>query len=190
MNLKTLNLHQLYRGYVLSFSSNNIPIDWDEDDYNRPLFTHKILSYWSNVGLSLGFYPWCEESQRDLGWYSKENNCILHLESENSSERIEKTITKLAESTEKFKIGIIFVGESSKFEEKDLFDKLSAIKNDEALIITTWWNQESEVIKDQQYNCLVTGHLIKKGIVENLEKAICVWDKYGSLRMIFQDEPN
>ena len=184
------SLYQLYRGYILSFNSFSIPIE--KNNRNWPLFTHKIISYWSNVGLSLGFYPWSEESNRDLAWYSNGDKCILHLETENNPTRIKHTIKKLAESDEKYKIGIVFVTDKS-FTENDLNNEIRRINYGEVLIITTWWKHESDYIesgKYQQYCYPVTGHLIKGGTAEELERATCVWGKYGTLRMIFQAEPN
>lgn len=186
----TMNLHQLYRGYILSFNSLSIPIE--KNIRNRPLFTHKIISYWSNVGLSLGFYPWSEESNRDLGWYSNGDKCILHLETENQHTRIKHTINKLVESDEEYKIAIIFAADDS-FTEDDLNNEIRRINNGESLIITTWWKHESNPIKSgkhEQYCYPVTGHLIKGGAAYKLERATCIWDRYGTLRMSFEGEPN
>ncbi len=61
------------------------------------------------------------------------------------------------------------------------------------MIISTWWNKErSDDPKDdhKQYYYLVTGHLIKNGTIEDLEEAACIWDQHGTLRMIFEEEPN
>ena len=192
MRLKKLNLYQLYRGYILSFHSLSIPVE--KDRRNWDLFTHKIISYWSNVGLSLGFYPWCEEERRDLGWYSNrdEDECILHLETENSPSRIKHTISKLKKSKEKYKVGIIFITDKD-FTTDNLKKELKQINIGETLIISTWWNKEvdsQESGDHEQYYYLVTGHLIENGTISDLEEAECIWDKYGTLRMIFKEEPN
>jgi len=144
------------------------------------------------VGLSLGFYPWSEENRRDLGWYSSDDECILHLETENNPGRVEHTIKKLSDSDEEYKIGIIFIVNES-FSENELKNKIKRINHGQSLVITTWWNQESDHIESgklQQYCYPVTGHFVTGGIVENLSRATCVWDQYGALRMFFETEPN
>ncbi len=185
-NEYNLNLEQLYRGYILSFQSLGVQVY--KSARNRPLFTHQVISYWAKVGFALGFYPWCEDMRKDLGWYMHDDKCVLHLESENDHKDIIETLKALNKSDAMYRIGVLFKNE--KYNEDKWSKQLTKLlkKEKKTLVITTWWKQEEA--KDSAYHYLVTGHTVISGRVKSLQKACCVWPKFGTLGIIFPKEPN
>jgi len=189
MGIDGINLKQLYRGYVLSFHSLGVQIY--ENERNRPLFTHQVISYWARVALSLGYYPWAGEGKRDLAWYEKTgkgHQNILHIESENSLQRREHTLEKLKKSSEEYRIGIIFVGAKAQLDEETLKEQLEQdFKEHKTLIITTWWNRKIEK-SDIEGTYTVTGHYIESGTVTSFEESHLIWREHGFLEIIFPNE--
>lgn len=188
-----IDLEQLYNGYVLSFHTLSIPVF--ENWRDQAQFTHQIISYWARVGLSLGYYSWCEaDDRKDIGWYDlslqhskTDNPYVLHIEVENQSDRIKHTLSKLNKSKDPYKLGVLF---NNNEYDKDMWDnELQKITTSNALIITTWWKTEEELERDE-FSTTVTGHIINDGSIHSLQPAYLLWGKYGTLRMVFKEYPN
>lgn len=186
-DLTDINLAQLYRGYVLSSASLDIPL-WNQET-NGALLTHKVLSYFAGLGRSLGFAPWSESGRRDLEWWSH-SKLVLHLACESEPSQLEETVVrKLATSREtKYRFGILF-SEKGPNEMKVL---LYANRQNlaEALLVTTYWKQRREAPEDkgEREKFLVTGHLVRENKVAELPRACLVLPKQGPVHMYFPDE--
>lgn len=180
-----LSLPRLYRGFVRSYAALNVPIVGDYR--NLPLYTHQVISSWSNLGTALGFDCWCEYERHDLDWWENED-LVMHLESENSPRRLEKTIDKLADSKQAtYKVGLVFAGKNVDVV-RLLRQKVKKLDN--TLLVTTWWKQSEKHLDRQGENFVVTGHHVTSGRIDRLEEARLVWPKHGPLHMMFPGKPN
>lgn len=197
-HVPSLDLEQLYRGFVLSFSSLGIQVY--NTRYNAPLFTHQVIDYWARVGLSLGFYPWAEYQYRDLEWWYPDPQlkgdldpqtaykAALHLESENSPGRMEYTVRKLAGSSAPYAVGLVHTAR-----EADVQSALSASESlvtdgRKLLVIAVLWAEPKVSADEAFYDYRVRAW--QRPHQRDLPEAWLSWPRSGALTMHFQREVN
>jgi hypothetical protein len=187
--LTTINLAQLYRGYVLSFASLDIPVRADERDL--PLLEHKVMTYFANLGTSLGFASWSVDKGRNLEWWSH-SSLVLRLECETDPSRLDETVVrKLATCGEAaHRVGILFSRKGPTELKALLFAHRKNLAD--ALLVTTYWKRHMEAPEEaeEREKFLVTGHVVRETKIAEFPRACLVWPRQGPLHMYFPDEGN
>lgn len=125
-----LDLRNIFKGYVKSYQSLNIP-----DYHGGHTYTMKELDYFQRLGTMLGYDAYTEDAaganyrRMDLSWWGEYNpktdmygSLILHLERENVYQKDVETLEKLCGDVHKdwypvYRIAIINVRDPLRIEE-------------------------------------------------------------------------
>lgn len=189
-----LDLKGIYEGFVRSYCSLCLPSEAE----NLTQTTQAVLSYFRNLCLMLGYFPYSEEDLVDLGWYNYKDEPILHLEHENYTEKAKETIDKLFRQLKKgypcFSIAIIWVKSENMAEE--IFNyTLGKIKkkpypnlNHVLVILKIEERQKNKNSDIETYPIKATLYDVNKKSSEPLAEARLIYDKKGWQRMYFPDE--
>lgn len=180
-----IDLELLYSGFVNSYNSLLLPGGPEE---NISQDTHAIIEWFRRTGISMGFYPYCEAKKRDLEWYTKDDEPILHLESENFYKRVEKTINKLIESDASCRVGLMWTNKAFKDLEAVVKEATKASKGKKwkMLLIIRSSREDSDNMHQEgpTWRYPVRSWLISSGKARTLDMFYIIWPKQWSLQTI------